>query len=1214
MSLAKIGRGFRLLDLASSTSLLTANRVSDSGAVMVDVGSAEVSERIEEARRRYRSGESVLVLIESSNGSVGPIEENLLGGLEVLTRVMCASACQAESGALADQIGQEAGGAVVIENAQWADPTSLGRLQRMLRSDRPMPLVVLAHQPMTGLESWGIDQLAKTFRESGHVVSLSADGASAADSGPELAGSSFDLVAACSLLTRPVAVADAARVLEISEEEVLELGHDLASAGLLREVRGGYSATPGGASAVVGHEARVGRVAGRLADTLADSGATEALIGSLRFDAGQHEMATDLLVHAADQAAARHQSGEAFRLASMALEAAGEAGSEGSRDLGRMHLICARFLRAAGRTQWAIDHADRAVSTVDGGDRVASLHLAAVLADDQQRPQDAEHLIAIAEWESIRAKGESSLAALLAFRSRTLNRIGFAEEADDTLRKADALAAQGSEEARFDVQTNKAWIHFDRGELSRAEIEFTHLRDESERFGGRDAEADKEAWRARSLLPSGHPVEALEAIDAAQEIARTEGVEAPLFLSDLAIAEGSIMYGRLDEALAAAERALDLVNRQLPAWENMALATRARVHLAARDWSAARSDLNEALEHTPEGANGWRWRTRCRALQLEVDAASGTSWREDEAEDLADLLLQAKLYGWAAEALCVIAENGGRESSAADAMNLALSIGQPMLAARATHAGDLWDDPRAAAIILAMRAVDHRVPEGWRQDWETLPHVAAALSAPVPEEDPDLEAVAESLNSALAGAGLTREAPILSPSQRRNRGLVAGHRPSPGRRRLWAVAAALGVIVLAAGTAFGVTQLGRDEPEAAPDDTAAATGTAPPTTAPSSLEETQIPVPSDVDFFFGTSVHRGTYQRPGVVDVSGPREVNGYYWRFQTAGPIEAPPVVFGTTVFVGTTEGTFFALDQTTGDELWTLPPEGRIGAAPALGEGEMAENRAPMMIVVVDDDGAVRGHDAAVPTGVQWTTRLGSRIRSSPVVVDGRVFLATDDGFVHALDLIEGTEMWRYPAEGPDLGTISADLAFHDGILYVATEEGVLHLLDVAGDAPSLVCEFDAVDPIVTNPIVTDEVTYVATMGQSIWPLPTGACDGSVPNRLPAYITDTPVRVGPAVVGDTIYMPGGRYLYSIDLTSGEHLWEPSTVTADSPISTPPVVTADAIYFASEDGVVHAVDLASGETLWQWQTGLHVRAAPAVVDGVVFVAAGDGYVYALGP
>ena len=1152
-------------------------------------------------------------MIESWDGSLGEFEDRILEGSDVHTRLVCASSCQADSGGLADLIESPTTGAIVVENAQWADPTSLGRLQRMLATQEDAPLVVLAHQPVAGVDFWGIDQLARAVQASGHVVTIEGETTPPPVAGTALDTSSIDLIAACSLLTRPISVTNAARVLSIPEDEVVDLGHRLASTGMLREGRSGFSATPAGASAVAGQEVRLGRVAGRLADALEDSGASDAVVGSLRFEAGQHEAAIDPLMNAATSASQRHENGEAFQLATKAITAASDSNRHASADLGRMHLLCARFLRTAGRTAWAAEHADKAATTATGPNRIESLFLAATLADDSQRPQDAEHLIAIAEWEALQSDGKD-LAALLAFRARVLSRIGLAEEADDCLAKAEAMAAStDSDAARYEVQTNRAWIHFDRGELARAEIEFTHLRDVSESFAGRDWLADKEAWRARSLLPSGHPGEALQAISAAEEIATTEGIEAPVFLTDLAIAEGAVAYGRHDEAKAAAERALDLVVRQLPAWENMALATRAKAQLSAGNFSKATEDLSRALELSPGGANGWRWRTRCRALQVEVDALSGTRWRESDAEDLADLLLQSKLFGWAAEALCVVAENGGRRSAAGDAMNLAVSIGQPMLAARAAHAGNLWDDEIAAATILGIHAVDRRVPEPWRETWAQLPHVAAALNAPVPEQDPGFEEAAASLTAALAGAGLSREAPILSPAQRRKSGLVAGQSKSRVRRRLLAAAAALGVVVLAAATAFGVAQIGEDEPDG-PAASASSEVQSPTTTIELSLEETQIPVPEDIDFFFGNSVYRGGYERTGIVDATGPREVNGYYWRYQTAGPIEAPPVVFGTMVYVGTTEGTFFALDQTTGDEIWTLPPEGRIGAAPALGQGEMEENQSPMMIVVVDDDGAVRGHDAAVATGVQWTARLDSRIRSSPVVVDGRVYLATDNGFVHALDLIHGTEIWRYPNEGSDLGTISADLTFSNGILYVGTEEGILHLIDVTGDLPEPVCQFDAFDPIVTNPIVTEDAAYVATMGQNIWPIPTGACDGNVPNRLPAYVADTPVRVGPAIVGDTIYMPGGRYLYSIDLTTGEHLWEPSQVTAEAPISTPPVVTADTVYFASEDGVVHAVDASTGETLWQWETGLHVRAAPAVVDGVVFVVAGDGYVYALGP
>src|SRR5690606_40618243 len=81
--------------------------------------------------------------------------------------------------------------------------------------------------------------------------------------------------------------------------------------------------------------------------------------------------------------------------------------------------------------------------------------------------------------------------------------------------------------------------------------------------------ADKEAWRARALFASGHPDAALEAADAARHLADRAEVEAPLFLAELALAEGGLAYGRLAEAEAAAERALDLVELQLPAWQNV---------------------------------------------------------------------------------------------------------------------------------------------------------------------------------------------------------------------------------------------------------------------------------------------------------------------------------------------------------------------------------------------------------------------------------------------------------------------------------------------------------------------------------------------------------------------------------------------------------------------------------------------------------------------
>lgn len=1174
---------------------------------------ALVQDLIEDGNAARGEGRSTVILLESVDGTLG---SDLTGLSNAVTRVVCASSCGGEPGRLADVLDLESSSSrtIVIEEAQSADATSLGRLERIMKSEGPGSVVVLAFRTNTADATWDPDDLVARLDGSVRIERLKTSEAIPDVDITHLPPESLDLLAACSLTTGWLPVSVAARAAGRSEEEILRLGEFLVGEGLIQQGRGGFSSTAAGTRAIAVQEARVGNVAARLADALDPNTTGPGRLGQLRLEAGQPGLAFPLLLEAARSAAASQANSEAHRMSESALRSAAEIGHAGDPgDLASLHLISARFLRSAGRTDAARAHAERAVELCTPDQLSEALYLAAAIADDSQQPQRAEYLIAMAELSAFDGP-PSELARMLAFQARTLSRLGFPAEADATLTKAEGIATRsGAESADFTVGLNRAWVHFDRGEMSWAEKEFNRLRDHAELIEGRDSLADKEAWRARSLFPSGHPDEGLEAIATAEALSAETGVEAPLFLTDLAVAEGATLYGRTTEALQAAERALDLVTRQLPAWENMALVTRARVHLAAGDVGLARADLAAAFETTPPGADGWRWRTRCLALTIEAQALAGETWSDIDLEDLADQLLQAKLYGWAAETLCALTERGGADSAASDAISIALYAGQPIMAARAVHAAGKWDSDEAASVILAIHAIDKRVPHDWREDWSKQPHIRAALDMPTPVEDPDREAAVRAMSASLAAAGLSADSP-LSPAQRRSSGLVIQRRPSRRRRGLLAIAAGLGVVALAAGTAWAVSQVTGGS-TATENSISVEEGSVPSVTAaPSSLEETQIAIPADVDIFFGTSVYRGSYERTGLVDAVGPREVDGYYWRFETAGPIEAGPITFGSSVYVGTTEGTFYNLDQTTGSEIWTMPPDGRIAAAPGLGQGEMEENQSPMMLVVVDDNGVVRGQDAAVANGVQWSTQLGERIRSSPVVDNGRVFVATNDGFVYGLDLISGDEIWRFPAEGEGLGPISADLSFHSGILYVGSESSILHLIDVSSDIPTPVCEFDALAPIVTSPIITDEAVYVGTTGQNIWALPVGACSGIVPNRLPFYVADTPVRVPPAIIGDTMYLPAGRYLYSIHLPSNEHQWPASQVTADSPISSPPVVAADVVYVASEDGVVRAVDATSGETLWTWETDLHVRAAPAVANGVVFVAGGDGFVYALGP
>lgn len=1200
------------------------------GGETTSLGDEELTLALERALADERP---LLVLIESEDGLVGPVVEQIADDVGPVVRAAGAEATRGKVGYVADSMNLDDvhGGVVVIENAQWVDPTSMGRVQRLLTDDHSNLIVIVGHMPVEPEGSWWIDRLATVAERHGRLVTTERrrrviDSVEAPTDDKER-----DLVLASKLISGPIPVPVVAHLLDLSEPDALELAEELVQRDFLTETRSGFQTSEAGRAVAVG-EARLGYVAGRLAAAFERSGEDPAVIGSLLMAAGEEGRAYPLLRDAAMAANAKAAVGEAYHLAESAL-AANEVASVGASDeIGELHLICGRHLRDAGRSEAAAGHLDAAITSLEGPDRIDALGFAAAVADDRQLPQEAERILALAEWEAVRQKQLAKLGSLGTFHARALNRIGFADEADAMLEKAEALLARhATPTQQFYAEVNRAWMNFDRGQMAQAESEFTHLRDLTDQ-NDISGLADKEAWRARALFASGHPRDGVDAVVRARELASEADVEAPLFLADLALAEGNLLFARPAEALEASDRVLDLVERLLPAWENVARANRALTLLRLDRPSEAASEIEAAIDNTPPGADGWRWRSRCKAIQLEIAPTLGKPFPQREAEDLADLFLQSEYHGWAAELLCVIAEQTKGQEAAREAMALANQLGIPMLAARAARAGKLWDDPAAAPTIRALHAIEGRLPDGWVEEWTQIPAVAEGLAAPVPAEDETGAENTRIIQEALQRAGLASPEAILSPAQRRGQGLV--HHRRRRRSPLALVAAAMGVVVLAVGTSFAVTQLTQPDPPAV---TVGATASPAPTDPPPplSLEETQIEVP--VELLFGTALDRGDPGRSGYLDVAGPRTVDGHYWIFQAADAITATPLAYGNNLLVGSADGTYQAVNLTSGSGSWSLATEDQIDAsgalssgssqagqpaAPAVGEGGGSD--AGGTVVVVGDDGVVRARDALTVTATQmWSTPLGARIKSSPIVDNGVVYVATVDGFVYALDLANGEEIWRYPQreEGAEpLGRITADLAFADGILYVGAEDGGLHLLNTDG---SLLCESALDAPIVVNPVVVDGRAYIS-YGQVIRIIEAGTCVGPVIGTgTVQFLSETVVDVAPAVVGNLMYIPNADFLNAVDrlaveegaATPGEvHHWSEGKVNAEGKIASPPVVTNDTVYFGTESGWVYAVDSDTGDLLWEWQTGNYVRASPVVIDGAVYIASGDGNVYAVGP
>ena len=117
-----------------------------------------------------------------------------------------------------------------------------------------------------------------------------------------------------------------------------------------------------------------------------------------------------------------------------------------------------------------------------------------------------------------------------------------------------------------------------------------------------------------------------------------------------------------------------------------------------------------------------------------------------------------------------------------------------------------------------------------------------------------------------------------------------------------------------------------------------------------------------------------------------------------------------------------------------FTRPP------VPTAGSGVLPENWKeaswPMFHGRSDFNGHTNVKLPERPT-LRWKFPTDGDVNSSPVIGGGRVFVGSDDGFVYALDLASGKQLWAHDTDA----AVESSPCLADGSVYVGDTEG--HLL---------------------------------------------------------------------------------------------------------------------------------------------------------------------------
>jgi outer membrane protein assembly factor BamB len=238
------------------------------------------------------------------------------------------------------------------------------------------------------------------------------------------------------------------------------------------------------------------------------------------------------------------------------------------------------------------------------------------------------------------------------------------------------------------------------------------------------------------------------------------------------------------------------------------------------------------------------------------------------------------------------------------------------------------------------------------------------------------------------------------------------------------------------------------------------------------------------------------------------------------------------------------------------------------------------------------------------KWSATTGGTVHSSPAVVNGVVYVGSEDGKLYAFDATGGALQWTATTGGP----VDSSPAVVNGVVYVGSGDGNLYAFDAAGSAGcsgtpktcSPLWTAPTGSPVFSSPAVANEVVYVASgypLTDAVWSPPaaklyafdaTGArCSGTPKTCAPLW-TGTPTGTfgtgsSPAASNGVVYVGSVSYgivpisfLNAFDATTGAPLWTTPAGTVGL-VDNSPAVANGTVYFPASPQLGNSLPTLAG-------------------------------------
>ena len=307
-------------------------------------------------------------------------------------------------------------------------------------------------------------------------------------------------------------------------------------------------------------------------------------------------------------------------------------------------------------------------------------------------------------------------------------------------------------------------------------------------------------------------------------------------------------------------------------------------------------------------------------------------------------------------------------------------------------------------------------------------------------------------------------------------------------------------------------------------------------------------------------------------------------WRYPDESSVSyfyGTPAYYDGLVYAGGySSGKVYALDAEHGFRVWSYPEEGDDSLGAIVGSPVVEGG----ILYIGSSDGSLYAVNTSTRQ-LEWAPfHTGDDIWATPLVHNGVVYIGSFDKNLYAVDAADGSPAWQSPFEVD--GAIVATAIEYNGSIYFGSCDRKLYAIDASSGQPKAgFTPFEAGNWFWGKAVANNGTIYAASLDGRVYAL--NAESGA---QIWSADTGSPVRGDPALLQGMIFAgtENGR-VYAFDAASGNQLWS-TLLGGETPTQVLASLYAEVnseggvvVYVHAANQRVYALGGEAGQIIWRY-------------------------------